>query len=243
VPRSFRLREIKLELRPDLPQPAREWLALAGSAGKAAGEWLYDTAGHFPVDRLRLHLPQPNTVAQVQFLARARVDDAWRPAASAIVYRLAGASGDIVSPDVAVGSNGERYWMLKIDQKGGGIGAGEAKLEIGWVPHEVVFAARGAGPFTVAFGNEKSKPGALPVANVLPKRPGGEPLVAQPASLGAISGSAEEPRLFSEPVRFAQRLAERRDVRKWVLWSALIAGVLFLGWMAIRLLGDVGKRS
>ena len=241
VPRSFRLRELKLELRPDMPQPAREWLALAGSAGKA-GEWIFDTAGHFPVDRLRLHLPQPNTVAQVQFLTRTRVDDAWRPAASAIVYRLSGTHGDIVSPDVAVGSNGERYWMLKIDQKGGGIGAGEAKLEIGWMPHEVVFAARGAGPFNVAFGNEKSKPGAAPLGAVLPRRADGEPLVAQQAKLGAVSGSAEEPSLFKEPARFAQRLAERRDVRKWLLWTALVAGVLLLAWMAFRLLGDVGKR-
>ena len=110
------------------------------------------------------------------------------------------------------------------------------------MPHEVVFAARGEAPFSFAFGNEKSKFGALPVASVLPRRPDGEALVAQSARLGAISGSAEEPKLFSEPVRFAQRLVERRDVRKWVLWSALVAGVLFLGWMALRLLGDMGKR-
>lgn len=243
VPRSFVLREVKLELRPDLPQPAREWLALAGSPGKAPGEWTFDTAGHFPVDRLRLQLPQPNTVAQVQFLTRARVDDAWRPAASAIAYRLKGANGDIVNPDIVVGSLTERHWLLKVDQKGGGLGAGEAKLEIGWVPHEVVFAARGEAPFNLAFGNEKSKPGALPVASVLPKRPDGESLVAQPARLGAVSGSAEEPGLFSEPGRFAQRLIERRDVRKWLLWSALVAGVLLLAWMAFRLMGDMGKRS
>lgn len=243
VPRSFVLREIKLELRPDIPQPAREWLPLTGSAGKGAGEWIFDTAGHFPVDRLRLHLPQPNTVAQVQFLTRTRVDDPWRPASSAIVYRLAGTDGDIVSPDVAVGANGERYWLLKVDQKGGGIGAGEAKLEIGWVPHELVFAARGAAPFSVAFGNDKSKPGDAPIAAVLPRRADGEALVARPAKLGAISGSADEPSLFKEPARFAQRLTERRDVRKWLLWSALVAGVLLLGWMALRLLGELGKRS
>jgi hypothetical protein len=244
VPRSFRLRGVGLELRPGLPQPAREWLALSGAPGKALGEWLFDTAGHFPVDRLRVQVPQPNTVAQVQFLTRTRVDDPWRLATSAIVYRLKGTNGDIVNPDIAVGSIGERDWMLRVDQKGGGLGAGEAKLEIGWVPHEVVFAARGAGPFSVAFGNEKSKPGAAPISAVLPRRGDGEDaLVAQPARLGAITGSAEEPSLFKEPARFAQRLVDRRDVRKWLLWSALVAGVLFLGWMAFRLLGDVGKRS
>ena len=237
VPGSFKLKEVRLELRPELPQPTREWLALAGTRGKA-GEWIFDTAGHFPVDRVRLHLPQLNTVAQIQLQTRERVDDNWRPLSSAIAYRLV---GDVVNPDIATPLSAERYWMLKVDQKGGGFGAGEVKLEIGWLPHELVFAARGAPPFTLAYGNDKSKPGALAVRAVLPQRPDGGALVARAARVGAISGSAEPPSL-SEPLRYARHLAERRDLRKWLLWAALVAGVLLLAWMAFRLLRDVGKQ-
>ena len=227
VPASFRLKEVRLELRPDVPHPTRDWLTLEGTRAKTNGEWLFDAAGHFPVDRVRLHLPQLNTVAQVQLHTRERVDDNWRYITSSIAYRLAGEGGGVTNPDFAVPPNADRYWLLKVDQKGGGLGAGEAQLEIGWMPHEVVFAARGAAPFTLAFGNDKSKPGALPVAAVMPK----DALVVRSARLGAIAGIADE----TQPSPF--------DVKRWALWLALVAGVLLLAWMAFRLLRDVGKQS
>lgn len=240
VPASFRLREVRLELRPDVSHPTRDWLTLQGTRTKTDGEWLFDAAGHFPVDRLRLRLPELNSVAQVQLHTRERVDDNWRYVTSSIAYRLAGEGGDVTNSDFTVPPNADRYWLLKVDQKGGGFGAGEVKLEIGWLPHELVFAARGAAPFTLAFGNDKSKPGALPVAAVMPK----DAVVVRPATLGAIAGLAEtQPSPFTEPLRFAKALAESRDIRRWALWAALIAGVLLLAWMAFRLLRDVGKQS
>jgi hypothetical protein len=242
VPERFVLKEIRVELRPEVAPPAREWLALNGTAGKSSGEWLFDTGGHFPVDRVRLRLPQPNTVTQVQLLTRERMEDNWRPAASGIAYRLSASGADIVNPDIAVGAKSDRYWLVRVEQRGGGVGAGELGLDIGWLPQEVVFAARGAAPFTVGFGSEKHTPGALPLAAVLPRRPDGEPVDVSVAKVGAVSGVAEEPALLSEPLRYVQRLAARRDVKKWGLWTALVAGVLLLGWMALRLLRDVGRQ-
>jgi hypothetical protein len=242
VPSDFALREIRIELRGDRPEPAREWLALGGREGKSRGELEFDTGGHFPVDRLRLALPQPNTVAEVQLLARQRDDDPWRPVSRGTVYRLGGGaekSPEVRSPDLLVPPTSERYWLLRVEQRGGGFGSGEVKLEIGWVPHEVVFAARGAGPFTFAYGSRTAKPGALPAATVVPRRPDGELAPAKLAALGPISES-RPPRvsIFSDPMRF---LAEEGEAKKWLLWSALVAGVLILAWMALRLLREVGK--
>jgi hypothetical protein len=179
----------------------------------------------------------------VQVLTRERPEDNWRGVASGIAYRIAGESGELRSPEIVVGTSLDRHWLVRVEQRGGGIGAGALGLQIGWLPQEVVFAARGSGPFTVAFGNDKEKPGALPLATVLPVRPEGGALVAQPAKVGPVSGSADEPSLFGQPVRYFERLASQRDVKKWALWTALIAGVLLLGWMALRLLGDLGKRA
>ncbi|HSU75542.1 MAG TPA: DUF3999 domain-containing protein [Burkholderiales bacterium] len=242
VPRGFALKQVRLELRPETPQVTRAWLTLAGVAGKANGEWLFDSGGHFPADRVRLQLPEPNTVAQVQLMTRERADDRWRPAASGIAYRLAGEAGDVVNPEITASSNSDRYWMLKVDQKGGGLGTGEVRLEIGWLPHEIVFAARGASPFTLAYGNGKAGPGAVPLAVVLPLRSDGTTPSATPAALGAIAARAETS-FAAQPLRFVRELTEQRDVRKWLLWSALVAGVLLLGWMAARLLRDMGKSS
>jgi hypothetical protein len=36
-------------------------------------------------------------------------------------------------------------------------------------------------------------------------------------------------------------LAASGDGKKWILWGALVAGVLLLAWMAFRLLGEVAK--
>jgi uncharacterized protein DUF3999 len=242
VPRGFVLKAVRLELRSEAPQPPRVWLALAGVAGKASGEWLFDTGGHFPVDRVRLQLPELNTVAQVQLLTRERVDDRWRPAASGIAYRLAGDPGDVVSPELRANSNSDRYWMLRVDQKGGGLGTGEVRLEIGWLPHELVFAARGAPPFTLAYGNDKATPGAAPLAVVLPQRPDGSTPSALAATVGAIAARAETS-FAAQPLRFVREITEQRDVRKWLLWGALVAGVLVLAWMAMRLLRELGKPS
>ena len=242
VPKGFVLKAVRLELRPESLQPARAWLPLAGVAGKASGEWLFDTGGHFPVDRVRLQLPELNTVAQVQLLTRERVDDRWRLVALGITYRLAGDAGDVVSPEFAASSHSERYWMLKVDQKGGGLGAGEVRLEIGWLPHELVFAARGVPPFTLAYGNDKSMPGAAPLAVVLPQRPDGATPSTPVATVGAIAARADTS-FAAQPLRFVRELTERRDVRKWLLWGALVAGVLVLAWMATRLLRELGKPS
>ena len=243
VPERFTLKQIRLELRAETPLPEREWKALPGQSGKAPGEWLFDSAGHYPVDRVRVKLPEPNTVVQVQFLTRERPEDSWRRVASAIAYRLAGENGELNNPEIVLGTNLDRYWLVRVEQKGGGIGSGALGLDIGWLPQEVVFAARGSGPFTVAFGNEKEKPGALPLASVLPSRPDGVSLKPQAAKVGPVSGASDEPTLLGQPLRYVEHLAARRDVKKWALWSALVGGVLLLGWMAFRLMGDMARRK
>lgn len=242
VPADFRLKEVQVELRPEKREPVREWLAFPATPGKAPGELLVDTQGHFPVDRVRFALPQPNTVAQVRLFTRERPEDPWRAAASGTAYRLVRDGGELTNPDIRLAVNTERYWRIQVDQKGGGFGAGEARFEAGWRPHELVFAARGAGPFTIAYGNKIAKAGALPVAVVLPGDEKDRTTAAKSARLGEVSAVApSSPSFFSDPARFLRGFSENPDAKKWTLWAALVAGVLLLGWMAFRLLHDMGK--
>ena len=238
---DFQLKQVRVELRSQKAEPAREWVSQRAAPGKLPGELVVDTQGHFPVDRLKLSLPQANTVAQIELSTRERAEDPWRHAGSATAYRLTRTGGELTNPDVHVAVNSERYWRILVDQKGGGFGAGEVTLELGWLPHEVLFAARGAGPFTLAYGHKLAKPGAAPLAAVLPQD---EKLAAGPARVGEATGSAPpQVSLFSDPVRFISGLSENREIKKWTLWVVLLAGVLALGWMAHRLLRDMGKAS
>ena len=246
VPADFVLKGVQVELRPDKAEPAREWLALLGRAvPDRPGEYEFDTGGHFPVDRLRFALPQQNTVAQVQVLARYRVEsrrgseDRWQPMSSGTLYRLRRNGAEVTNADLAVGPNASRHWLLRVDQRGGGLGSGEVRLEIGWVPHQVVFAARGAEPFTLAYGMKIAKPGALPITAVLPDYKEGEAIALKTASLAATAAPA--PRTTSGFSEYVQEAVDSGQAKKWALWAALVVGVLLLVWMAFALLKQVGN--
>lgn len=203
----------------------RVWQAFAApSAGGKAGEIEYDLGGHFPFDRARVELPQANTLAQLQVLTRAKPDENWRPVTNATVYRLRHQGEDLNSPEIVVSGRGERYWLLRVDQKGGGIGAGVPVLHIGWVPQHLVFAARGSGPFQLAYGNREAKALAYAIDSLIPGYKTEAELHVKPAQLG-------------DPVTLAgvARLREPVDYKKWALWASLVLGVALLGWMAYRL--------
>jgi hypothetical protein len=240
VPADFVLKGVQVELRPDKAEPAREWLALLGRAvPDRPGEYEFDTGGHFPVDRLRFALPQLNSVAQVQVLTRNRIDDPWRAATSGILYRLRRNGTEVTNADLAVGPSASRHWLLRVDQRGGGLGSGEVRLEIGWIPHQVVFAARGAEPFTLAYGMKIARPGALPITAVLPGYKEGEAIALKTASLTRMAPPA--PRTTSGFSQYVQEAVDSGQAKKWALWAALVVGVLLLVWMAFALLKQVGN--
>lgn len=223
--KAIELTSVHAETVPGAVEPQRVWLAIAAPvAGKKPGEYEYDLGGHFLFDRLRIELPQLNTLAQVQILARDQPADEWRVAQHTLVYRLRREGSEVTSPEVAVAARGERYWLLRIDQRGGGIGSGAPALHIGWVPQHLVFAARGEGPFQLAYGNHSAPAAAYPIATLIPGHNTEQELRVKSAALG------EQVTLAG-----AKRLREPIDYRKWVLWTSLILGVAVLGWMAYRL--------
>jgi hypothetical protein len=241
VPADFAVKEIRVELRADKSEPEREWQTLVGRDVKdRPGEVQFDTEGRFPADRARLVLPQPNTVAQVQLLSRDRSEDPWRSVAAATVYRLNRDGAELRSADIRFGANADRYWLLRVEQRGGGLGGGETRLEIGWLPHEVVFAARGAAPFMLGYGSKLAKSDALPVATVFPGYPERDITTAGVARVGDIGGKAE-PSVLSDPGRYMRQAIDSGQAKRWLLWIALIIGVMLVVWMAFRLLHDLGK--
>jgi hypothetical protein len=242
VPRDFVLTGVRLERRLEREEPAREWRRLPGTpvAGQA-GEYRFDTGGRFPVDRLRLHLPQPNTVARVQLLARDEDGAPWRSVAAALAYRLDRNGASAANPDIAVPPGAGRQWLLRADPRGGGLGAGEVALEIGWVPHELVFAARGAAPFALAYGSRRARPEAVQLAAVLPGYAPGKEIAAQPATIGPSAGSAPPAVSLRDPLGLLRGLVESGEGKKWALWILLSVGVLAVAWMALRLLREIGR--
>lgn len=214
----------------------RTWHTAEATPGEKPGEYLFDLGANAPFDRLRLELPSPNTVAPVQFLARAKPGEPWRLVASATVYRLSQAGQTIASGDSAILPTRERYWMVRVDPRSGGLGGGTPKLTAGFVPQQILFVARGAGPFVLAFGSAKVASAALPVATLVPGYRDDRPLEAAPATLGAARAQVRAPSAWPEWLEL-----EPGDWKKLALWGVLVIGVALLAWMAWRLGARLGK--
>jgi hypothetical protein len=215
----------------------REWLPFDSAKGEKSGEYLFDLRGHLPVDRVRLQLPEMNTIAQVELLARDKTDAPWRPVARGVAYRLRRDGNEITSPELQAGVATERYWLLRVDQRGGGIGSGAPKLEAGWVPASLVFAARGEPPFQLAYGSREAKPAAYAIETLIPGYRDSSGAKIRAAKTGAqqtVNPSGAQS-LAQRELGGEARLKEVVDWKRWSLWGALVVGVLVLGGMAWRL--------
>jgi hypothetical protein len=201
----------------------RNWMESQAITGDQPGEYLFDLDGPYPVDRIRVGVTQDNTIAQVELLTRARSSAPWRSVAHTVVYRLTRDGHAVSSPEIAV-SGGERYWLLRVDQRGGGLGTSIPVLHAGWIAPKLVFAARGEGPFMLAYGNSRALPDAYPIQTLVPGWRSDAP-----APLPKAQTLPEH--LLGGPSQM-QRVPNRKV---WVLWSALLIGVGTLGWMAWRL--------
>jgi Protein of unknown function (DUF3999) len=211
----------------------RVWQKITGeSVSGKTGEYSFDIGGPFPFDRLRIELPQVNSLVQVQILARDKSAEEWHPVTSAIAYRLRNREAEVTSPEILLASGGQRYWLLRVDQKGGGVGAGVPAIEIGWVPQMLIFASRGNGPFLLAYGNSRAKASVFAIDSLIPGYKTDAAFRVKSATLG-------EPTTLAGPAR----LRAQMDYKKWAVWMVLLLGVAALGWMAYRLFRQVAKES
>jgi hypothetical protein len=218
-------------------EPARDHIDVERSnltvSGRPAadkrGEFEFDLGARLPIDRLNIELPEPNTVVEIELFSRARPSDAWRFIERRGFYRIrsggTGDSAELRNGPVPIGLISNRYWLVRADARGGGLGSGSPRLSAGWISHEVVFLARGAGPFLLAYGSGAATPAASSLEAV-PKN-----VAIVQASLASEHVLGGESRLAPPPAPFPWKSV--------VLWAALVAGVALLAWMAYRLSKDL----
>ncbi len=204
-------------------------LSVDGTAGERPGELFFALGARVPVERLHIVLPQANSVVPVRIDSRDDPKSEWRPVASVTVYRLRRDATVVESPPIAFPPRPDRYWRVTADARGGGFGSGTARLEAGWLPRQVVFAARGEGPFVLAFGNLQAQSVAYPVATLVPGYRPHDEFALPAARLGALEERSARP-----ASAFPGWLREA-DGKRLTLWALLLAGVAVLAVMAWRL--------
>lgn len=217
-------------------QPLRIWSADIAPASVQGGIYDYAWAGQLPLDKLRINLPQVNTLAplaiqrQVTRLSRhrQRAESHWETLSRTVAYRLQSPQGEVRSDDIALHAGVENRLRLALDAQGGAIGSEPPKLQIGFVPHVLVFLARGEGPFVLAWGASGLEPADLPVATLIPGYDGLGSLSAAPASLAALGSPAGASAASADGAAAADAGVPAR----WILWAVLGVGLLVLGFMA-----------
>jgi hypothetical protein len=230
-PAPFVLTGAQGEPAQDVVELARASEVLSAHADpKRPGEFEFDTEARLPVDRLGLKLSELNSVVQAEVLSRASPTAGWRDVTRRGFYRLKTADAEVASGWVPIALNTDRYWSVRID-RGGGLGAGAPKLTLGWVPHELVFIARGSGPYQLAYGSATAMPDESPVESILSQisTPGDAQTAVTivTATLGQRAVLGGEARRLPPPPPFPWKSV--------ALWAALAIGVIVLAWMAMRL--------
>jgi hypothetical protein len=228
----FVLSAVVAERARDVIEARRLKLAVAGEPVESRpGEFAYDLRASLPVDRINIELPQRNSVATVAVWSRTDSKEIWRSVARQGVYRidqqrLDGADEELNNAPLRIDLDSDRYWLLRFE-KPEDVGSGTPRLQVEWIPHELLFVARGEGPFVVAYGSATAKAAETRIADLVPR------LAIAVARAGAQFDLGGGARREPEPTPFPWKTV--------VLWSVLLIGVSLLGWMALRLLRQMSR--
>ncbi|MFM0625341.1 DUF3999 domain-containing protein [Paraburkholderia xenovorans] len=202
----------------------RTWReGIVAHAGPKPGEYFFSTGGPYPIDRLRLNLPQPNTVAPAVVYSRAGLDTPWREVAGATLFRLHNGDVEQSNPALELTPDTDRQWRVVVDPRNGGLGGGTLTIAAGWRPATLTFVARGTAPFTLAVGSATTVSSAVTRDDLL--------MGASAVPAAARLGDA----LSQEQAARAQSAKDPDAMRRYLLWAALLLAVGSLAAIAWRL--------
>ena len=205
---------------------------VTGQPLEKAGEVEFDLGLRAPIDRVRVIVPEMNALAPVRLDSRPDARSEWRPVVSTVVYRMMRENQELASPALPVAPNPSQRWRVVVDQTSGGLGRKLPELEASWPAATLVFLARGSGPFTLVYGASEAKPGALPIATLVPGYRDGIESTFPVAEAGAPKTGVPTPLSALERVVGEATFG---DPKKFGLWAILLLGVVVLALMAWRL--------
>ena len=210
-----------------LPLPLVWSQPLAGSSAKAGYTWQLPMG--LNVERLQVELNQPNSLAPVTLSGRRDSSLPWQPLSSGLLYRLTQSGQDVVQNELQLSGQTVQQLKLTVDERGGGLGAQAPTVKFAVRSTQLVFLARGAGPYTLALGSATVKTANLPLSTLIP-----DYSPAKWAALGkaTVAGGAVE---TSTSTATTTAQADT-NWKKFGLWAVLLLSVLFLAAMAFSLL-------
>ncbi len=193
----------------------------------------FESLGHYPVSRLKVSLPQANTITYATIFARNASNAPWKQISYRELRRHK--ESEPLSSISGISAIDARYWRLQFNQAEGGIGADNPVLYLGWLAPTMVWNARGQAPYTLAVGENPSIVNTISIATMIPKYNAqtiNNLPVAQLIIANQNMPNAQAPSTW----------VATRDYKAWLLWGGLMLGVLLLAGMAYSLLKAENKK-
>lgn len=211
-----------------LPLPLVWSQPLVGTSVKA-GEYTWQLPMGLNVERIQVELSQPNSLAPVTLSGRRESSLSWQPLSNGLLYRLTQGGQDVVQNELQLSGQTMQQLKLVVDERGGGLGADAPTVKFAVRSTQLVFLARGAGPYTLALGNATVKAANLSLSTLIP-----DYNAAKWAALG--KASVEGATVVSNTSTVTSAATSGTNWKKFGLWGVLLLSVLFLAAMAFSLL-------
>ncbi|WP_223457829.1 MULTISPECIES: DUF3999 domain-containing protein [unclassified Pseudomonas] len=217
-----------------LPLPLVWSQALTGSSTKA-GEYTWQLPMGLNVERVQVELSQPNSLAPVSLAGRRDSSLPWQPLSSGLLYRLTQNGEDVVQNELQLSGQIVQQLKLTVDERGGGLGDQAPTLKFAVRATQLVFLARGPGPYTLVVGNATAKAANLPLSTLIPDY--------SPAKLATLGRAMVDVGAVVSNASTEKTLATTdTQWKKFGLWAVLLLSVLFLAAMAFSLLRKPSAR-
>lgn len=212
-----------------ITQPQRLWFAPPASlAKKKKLTYLCDLKGNIPVQYVKIRLQDKNALAGVRLSSGKTPDKPEREHWRGLAYTLDINGESLSTPLIAVAPGSHRYWLLTVEEAENSLGLPPV-IEFGWQPRRLVFMAQGDGPFLLAYGSTRVEPTHFQVNALLDRfrREKGKEISPRIITTGAQYALGSEKNLRPS--------LQSLPWRKYLLWTVLFAGVVFIGWMTRKL--------
>lgn len=220
---------VTAELMPEQTTPPLTVQHVQGAPDPTSpNHWLFDLGAALPIAKLELIMSEPNTVIEAELEARLHAESPFYPLYRGTFYRLEHAGTALQSTAVDVTPQYQRYVRVRVASRGGGLGSGRLELRAHVIPEQLLFVAKGEGPFSLAFGHYGASISAFDEAQLLELvGTAASELAATSITAGPIVELAGPSALTPPP--------PTTNYAKWALWSILGAAVLLLAALSYTL--------
>ncbi|MBL0795766.1 MULTISPECIES: DUF3999 domain-containing protein [Pseudomonas] len=219
----------------NLPLPLVWSPALAGSSGKP-GEYTWQLPMGLNIERVQVELKQANSLAPVTLSGRRESSLPWQAISSGLLYRLTQNGQDVVQNELQLYGQTVQQLKLTVDERGGGLGEQAPSVKYAVRATQVIFLARGDGPYSLALGSPTVKTANLPLTTLIPD--------FKPEKLATLGKATVQGEALATQTSTATTAATTdTHWKKFGLWAVLLLSVLFLAAMAFSLLRKPPAKS